>query len=174
MTLNVPLSAPLIRGFPPIADASARILILGSMPGEESLRAEQYYAHPRNAFWKLMGDFFGASPELPYEFRKQRLKESGVALWDVMCSCVREGSLDSAIAADSITANDFQAFFADYRNITQVFFNGTRAEHSFRKQVLPTLTAQSLQFTRLPSTSPAHAARTYAQKRTAWRIITKQ
>ncbi|MBX3665826.1 MAG: DNA-deoxyinosine glycosylase [Burkholderiales bacterium] len=160
-----------VHSFPPVADASARILILGSMPGEESLRAGRYYAHPRNAFWRLMGDLFGAGPELPYAQRKRRLKDAGVALWDVMASCTRAGSLDSAIAEDSIVPNDFQAFFATHRNIARVFFNGGKAEHSFRKHVLPTLVAQPLQFTRLPSTSPAHAARSYAQKRAKWRII---
>jgi TDG/mug DNA glycosylase family protein len=163
--------APLIRSFPPIADASACILILGSMPGEESLRAGQYYAHPRNAFWKLMGELFGAGAELPYAQRTRQLKKSGVALWDVLASCVRKGSLDSAIATDSITPNDFQAFFAAHKKITRVFFNGTKAEHSFRKHVLPGLNAQPLQFTGLPSTSPAHAARSYAQKLTAWRAV---
>lgn len=164
----------LIRSFPPLADASARILILGSMPGEESLRAGQYYAHPRNAFWKLMGELFDAGAELPYQRRTQQLKKSGIALWDVLASCLRKGSLDSAIATDSINANDFQAFFAAHRNITQVFFNGATAERSFRMHVLPGLTAQSLQLTRLPSTSPAHAALSYAQKRTAWCAIKNQ
>ena len=163
----------LIRSFPPVANASARILILGSMPGEESLRAGQYYAHPRNTFWKLMGELFDAGAELPYERRIQQLKKSGVALWDVLASCLRKGSLDSAIAANSITANDFQAFFARHRKITQVFFNGATAECRFRMQVLPGLSAQPLQFTRLPSTSPAHAALSYGQKRTAWRAILK-
>ncbi len=161
----------LIHSFPPVADASARLLILGSMPGKKSLDEKQYYANPNNAFWKLMGDFFGAGPELPYEQRKQQLKKSGVALWDVMASCEREGSLDSAIAPD-FTPNDFQSFFANHRNITRVFFNGTKAEHSFLKHVLPTLTAQPLQYTRLPSTSPAHATRSYTQKLTAWRAVT--
>ena len=164
----------LIHSFPPVADASAHILILGSMPGEESLRAGQYYAHPRNAFWKLMGELFDASAELPYARRTLQLKKSGVALWDVLASCLRKGSLDSAIAADSITANDFQAFFARHRKITRVFFNGSKAEHSFRKHVLPTLSAQPLQFIRLPSTSPAHATLSYAQKRTAWRALTNR
>ncbi len=159
-----------VHGFPPVANASARILILGSMPGRKSLDEKQYYANPNNAFWKLMGDFFDAGPALPYEQRKRRLKESGVALWDVIASCERTGSLDSAIAPD-FTANDFQNFFANHRNITRVFFNGAKAEHCFRKQVLPTLIAQPLQFTRLPSTSPAHATHSYAQKRTAWQVI---
>lgn len=142
------------------------------MPGEESLRAGEYYAHPRNAFWKLMGDLFNAGPELPYIERTRQLKKSGIALWDVLASCVRKGSLDSAIAADSITANDFQTFFAGHRNVTRVFFNGAKAEHSFQRHVMPGLPALPLQFTRLPSTSPAHAARSYAQKLMAWRVIT--
>lgn len=165
-------SAPLIRSFAPVADASARILILGSMPGEESLRAGQYYAHPRNAFWKLMGDLFDAGTELPYARRTQQLKKSGIALWDVLASCMRKGSLDSAIAADSITANDFQTFFTSHKKITRVFFNGATAERSFQMHVLPGLSAQPLQLTRLPSTSPAHAARSYVQKLAAWRALT--
>lgn len=165
-------SAPLIRSFPPVTDVSARTLILGSMPGEESLRASQYYAHPRNVFWKLMGDLFDAGAELPYARRTQQLKKSGIALWDVLASCVRKGSLDSAIAADSMTPNDFQTFFADHKKITRVFFNGAKAEHSFRKHVLPGLNTRPLQLTGLPSTSPAHAARSYAQKLTAWRALT--
>jgi len=162
----------LIRSFPPVADASARILILGSMPGKKSLAEKQYYANPQNAFWKLMGYFFGAGPELPYEERKQLLKKSGIALWDVMASCQREGSLDSAIAQD-FTPNDFPTFFAKHSNITRVFFNGKKAEHSFHKHVLPILTAQPLEYKRLPSTSPAHAALNYAQKLTAWHAITR-
>ncbi|MBX3651007.1 MAG: DNA-deoxyinosine glycosylase [Burkholderiales bacterium] len=160
---------PLIHSFPPVADASARILILGSMPGRKSLEKKQYYANPHNLFWKLMGDFFGAGPELPYEQRKRLLKKSGIALWDVMASCEREGSLDSAIA--DFTPNDFQGFFANHRNITRVFFNGTKAEHSFRRRVLPALTAQPPQLKCLPSTSPAHATLSHAQKQAAWRVL---
>lgn len=164
----------MIRSFAPVADVSARILILGSMPGEESLRAGQYYAHPRNAFWKLMGELFDAGAELPYARRTQQLKKSGIALWDVLASCVRKGSLDSAITADSMTPNDFQTFFTSHKKITRVFFNGATAERSFHRHVLPGLSAQTLQLTRLPSTSPAHAARSYAQKLSAWRVLADQ
>ena len=163
---------PLIHSFPPVADASARLLILGSMPGEESLRAGQYYAHPRNAFWKLMGEFFAASPGLPYDRRTQQLKKSGVALWDVLACCVRKGSLDAAIDQQSIIPNDFPQFFAAHPAITQVFFNGATAERCFRLHVQPLLARRTLlQYTRLPSTSPAHAASSYAQKRQAWRAV---
>ncbi len=164
---------PLIRSFPPIADASARVLILGSMPGEESLRAKQYYAHPRNAFWKLMGELFGAGTELPYDRRTQQLKKAGVALWDVLACCARKGSLDSAIDDASITTNNFPRFFSAHPRITHVFFNGAMAERCFRVQVQPRLDMPALQLARLPSTSPAHAARSYAQKRAAWAVVTR-
>lgn len=164
---------PLIRSFPPIADASARVLILGSMPGEESLRAGQYYAHPRNAFWKLMGELFDARAELPYAKRAQRLKKAGVALWDVLACCAREGSLDSAIDKTSITVNDFPRFFSAHPRVTHVFFNGTTAERCFRIHVQPQLNMPVLQLAHLPSTSPAHAARSYAQKRAAWAVVAK-
>ncbi len=167
------LSVPLIRSFPPIADASARVLILGSMPGEESLRAGQYYAHPRNAFWKLMGELFDAGTELLYAERAQRLKKAGVALWDVLACCARKGSLDSAIDDTSITANDFPRFFSVHPRITHVFFNGAMAERCFRVHVQPRLDVPALQLARLPSTSPAHAARSYAQKHAAWAIVAR-
>ena len=109
-----------IQCFPPIADAGATVLILGSMPGEESLRAGQYYAHPRNAFWPIMGDLFGAGPGLDYAARARVLKSNGIALWDVLASCARDGSLDSAIAGDSILANDFPAFFLAHPGIARV------------------------------------------------------
>lgn len=167
------LSVSLIRSFPPIADASARVLILGSMPGEESLRAKQYYAHPRNAFWKLMGELFAAGADLSYVQRARRLKKAGVALWDVLACCAREGSLDSAIDDASITANDFPRFFSAHPRITHVFFNGATAERCFRAHVQPRLDMPALQLARLPSTSPAHAARSYVQKRAAWAVVAR-
>ena len=157
-----------IRSFPPVADTNANVLILGSMPGNESLRQNQYYAHPQNDFWKIMGDLVGATPQLPYAQRLAALKSSGIALWDVLASCVREGSLDADIRAEA--ANDFTVFFARHPHITQVFFNGGKAEQCFRKfvqgkQVLPPLALH-----RLPSTSPAHAGMRYADKLQAWRV----
>jgi len=162
-----------IHSFPPIEDGHARILILGSMPGKESLRANQYYAHPRNAFWPIMGEIAGALPALPYEQRTLKLRAAGIALWDVLASCIRPGSLDSDIDPDSIHPNDFAAFFGAHPHISQVYFNGSMAEQSFRKHVLPHLGYLPLKLQRLPSTSPANASLRFEQKLEAWKIILK-
>lgn len=164
---------PVIRSFAPVADTAARVLILGSMPGIESLRAAQYYAHPRNAYWRIMGDLVGASPALPYASRTRRLRQAGIALWDVLAACVREGSLDAAIDEGSIIANDLVTFLAQHPGITHVYFNGATAERCFRRHVQPALETDVLKLQRLPSTSPAHAARSYAEKLRAWRAILK-
>lgn len=163
-----------IQGFPPVADSCARILILGSMPGEPSLRAGQYYANERNAFWRIIGDLLGAGPALPYAQRLEKLQAAGVALWDVIASCERYGSLDADIVNSSVCVNDFPGFFAAHPNIKNVYFNGGTAEASFRRHVLPVLNDKGLHFARLPSTSPAHAARSYPEKLAAWSVITKQ
>lgn len=160
-----------IFSFPPIADSNANTLILGSMPGRESLRAGQYYAHPRNAFWPIMGDLIGASPALPYETRIGVLRSFGIAVWDVLASCTRDGSLDADIDEASIATNNFTAFFSTHRDINAVFFNGAMAEKCFRRRVLPYLDPHRFSCQRLPSTSPANASFSYAMKRSAWQVI---
>lgn len=162
---------PRIHSFPPIEDANATVLILGSMPGKESLRAGQYYAHRRNTFWTIMGELIGAVPSLPYVARTGMLKSAGIALWDVLASCTRDGSLDSAIDTASTSPNDFASFFLAHPGITQVFFNGATAEKCFRILVQPSLAPRSLHYQRLPSTSPANAAIPYNQKLKAWGAI---
>ena len=161
----------LICGFPPVADAAARVLILGSMPGKASLQAVRYYAHERNAFWRIMGDLIGAGPGLDYPQRLEKLKAAGFALWDVIAACERESSLDTDIVSASVKPNDFSAFFAVHRSIERVFFNGGAAAASFRRHVLPALGDAALPLVRLPSTSPAHAARSYGEKLAAWSAI---
>jgi double-stranded uracil-DNA glycosylase len=113
-----------VHCFAPIEDIAATLLILGSMPGKASLAAGEYYAHPRNVFWTVMGELIGPHPDLPYEDRLKILRSSGIALWDVLGSCVRKSSLDSHIEVSSAAPNDFKSFFLQHPNITRVFFNG--------------------------------------------------
>ena len=162
-----------IRSFGPIAGRDARILILGSMPGRASLAAGQYYAHRQNAFWRIVCSLFGIDPASPYEARVRALRASRIAVWDVLRSCVRPGSLDSSIEEEA--ANDFNAFFRRHPGIAHVFFNGAKAEASFRRHALPAigtpLRDRVISYYRLPSTSPAHASLSYARKLKAWRAI---
>jgi double-stranded uracil-DNA glycosylase len=157
-----------IRSFKPVSDRTARTLVLGSMPGVRSLQASRYYAHPRNAFWPIMANILDISEESPYETRLQSLLTARIALWDVLHACVRNGSLDSAIATGSRVPNDFAAFFARHPDIRLVCFNGTEAERSFRAYALPTLNVSGIKYVRLPSTSPAHAV-SFDQKLKIWR-----
>ena len=128
-----------VQSFPPIVSQQSKLLILGSMPGEASLKAGQYYAHPRNAFWHIMGELFGAGPSFPYQERVAILQSVGVALWDSLQVCIRFGSLDASIKEE--VANDFPALFAKYPNISHVFFNGSKAERSFLLHAKPALSA---------------------------------
>ena len=162
---------PNVRSFAPIADAAAKVLILGSMPGVESLRARQYYAHPRNLFWPILGELVGVKAGKPYGQRVKALKRARIALWDVLKSCAREGSLDSSIDNDSLVPNDFKAFFLRHPEITHVFFNGAKAEACYQTHVLLIADLRPLRYRRLPSTSPANAGMAYAQKLRAWRTI---
>lgn len=161
---------PQVQSFAPIADARARVLILGSMPGNASLAAGQYYAHAQNLFWRILGEITGAAPSLPYATRARALKASGIALWDVLESCAREGSLDSAIDDATLRANDFASFYRAHPRIAQVFFNGAKAETCYRKHVLPLLAdgPATPGYQRLPSTSPANASMSRAHKHSVW------
>jgi len=162
---------PAVCSFPPIESRAARVLVLGSMPGAASLLAGRYYAYPHNAFWPIMGELFDAGPATAYGKRILILKRAGLALWDVMASCVREGSLDSDIDEESIVPNDFHAFFEAHPRVKHVFFNGAKAENCFHRYVGPHLADRGLHFTRLPSTSPAHASLSLPQKLKAWRAV---
>ncbi len=159
----------MLHGFPPVSDDRAIALVLGSMPGAASLQVQRYYAHPHNRFWPIMGDVVGAGLELPYDERLMRLRSAGIALWDVLARCEREGSLDSAIRDDTAQANDFTAFFESHRAVRTVLFNGAKAENAWRRHVQPHLSGADLRYQRLPSTSPANAGTSPATKLAAWR-----
>ncbi len=162
-----------VQSFPPVAATDAQVLILGSMPGSRSLEMRQYYAQPRNAFWPIMGSLFDAGPELRYAERLTALKSHRVALWDVLLSCERQGSLDTAICAATVVPNDFVAFFRRHRRIRHVFFNGATAAAMFRRRVLPGLGQPlgGIVYGTLPSTSPAHASLTREQKIRRWSVV---
>jgi double-stranded uracil-DNA glycosylase len=161
------------RGFPPIAAPDARLLILGSLPGQASLAAHQYYAQPQNAFWRIMGALFDAGPDIPYAERAERLRASGIALWDVCQSARRPGSLDSAIDLATVVPNDFASFLRTHPRIEWVCTNGATAHRLYRRLVQPglPLRAQALPLHLLPSTSPAHASLRFASKLERWRLL---
>ena len=169
-------SAPavnVVTGFPPIAEQDAVILILGSMPSTKSLQAQQYYAHPRNSFWYIMTRLLSGDNAANYEQRKALLLEHRIALWDVLNSCRRTGSLDSSIENGTTVVNDFNRFFAAHPAIKAVFFNGSRAQQEYNRHVLPVLDAMlsDIHYHRLPSTSPAMASLRREQKLQYWRVI---
>ncbi len=149
-------------GFPPVVDASTRVLILGSLPGEASLAVQQYYGNPRNAFWRLMEGVLGVTlVPLAYEARLATLLAHGVGLWDVIAEADRPGSLDAAIKDPA--ANDLVKLIEALPALRAMAFNGGTAAKLGGRLIgdhIPTIA--------LPSSSPAHAARSFEQKAEAW------
>jgi hypoxanthine-DNA glycosylase len=119
----------------------------------------------------MMGKLIGADPALPYEGRIRVLQSAGIALWDVLASCIRVTSLDADIENDSLIPNDFTSFFAAHPNIAWIYFNGAKAEEYYRRYIIPTLKQDALTYKRLPSTSPANASIPYEHKLAAWEAI---
>ncbi|ANW99542.1 DNA-deoxyinosine glycosylase [Thermoclostridium stercorarium subsp. thermolacticum DSM 2910] len=158
----------ILRSFDPIADSESKVLILGTMPGAESLRKRQYYAHPRNLFWPLIYGIFDENPDADYNKKIDFLRSKKIALWDVYKSCRRKGSLDSNIC-DEIP-NDVAGLLNAYPNIKYVFCNGETSEKHFRRHVLPEI-KREIYFLRLPSTSPANASVPPEEKMRMWRYI---
>ena len=165
------MSAPaMLTGLAPAAAKDARVLVLGSMPGAASLAQQQYYAHPRNAFWPIMSRLLGMAPGLPYAQQLAALNRHGVALWDVIAYCQRQGSLDSAIRQEK--PNDFGQFFAAQHKIAVIAFNGGKAWSSFKRHVLPlAVVPPHIKLLTLPSTSPAHASLNFEQKLKQWQQL---
>lgn len=162
-----------ISGFPPITSPSAKVLVLGSMPSVASLEKRQYYGKPQNSFWRIMGDLFAAGPDLPYDERCDALADAGVAVWDVLASCVRPGSLDSNIDMNTAEVNDLDTFFSAHPEVGHVFFNGKKAEEIFRRRLGEQIGTvhPHLNYTGLPSTSPAMASLNYEEKRQRWCVL---
>lgn len=166
-----PMSSPnKISSFTLTDNSDARVLILGSMPGVASLAAQQYYAHPRNAFWPLMARLCGFDNDLAYPLRLQALQAAGIRLWDMLASCERLGSSDAAIAPGSVQINAIAALL-QRSQLQAVALNGALAMRLFPKFVAPEL-PQNIQIFALPSTSPAHAAKTFEQKWQDWQVLT--
>lgn len=164
---------PLSAGFAPISGPSARVLIVGSLPGRMSLERGEYYAQPQNTFWRIMGALFDAGPDMPYGRRVNRLRECRVAVWDVCRAARRPGSLDSSIDAASILPNDFATFLRDHPQIESIGFNGATAAKLYERLVLPDLPPplQGIGRRRLPSTSPAHASVSFEDKLSEWGLL---
>lgn len=161
----------IIHSFAPIAHEQAEILILGSMPGQASLAAGQYYAHKQNAFWRIMAELLSFDPGMPYVDKVQVLRSARIALWDVLHSCKRTGSLDSMIEAETQISNDFVTFFRRHRYVMHIYFNGSKAETCFKQLVAPKIRSDRFCYYRLPSTSPANASISFECKLEAWREI---
>ena len=153
--------------FAPFADDRTRVLLLGSLPGDASLKAAQYYAHPQNGFWRLIGGVIGRDiHSLPYPDRVDALRTAGVGLWDVIASAERPGSLDAAIRSPEAT--DLRGLVAGLPGLKAVAFNGATAAKGGRKILTG---VEGLTLIDLPSSSPAHASRTLSEKAESWAIL---
>ncbi|MGB2271911.1 MAG: DNA-deoxyinosine glycosylase [Pseudomonadales bacterium] len=169
----------MIHGFPPVVNEGATRLILGSMPGQRSLQEDRYYAHPQNAFWRIIFAIFDGVGndkrhiDNNYAHGLKLLKSADIGLWDVLQTCTREGSLDADIIETSVIANNFSKLLAEYPTIQKIYFNGAKAQQLYERYVLPALDDQKKDITmiKLPSTSPAYAAMSFEKKLRLWRQV---
>jgi len=157
-----------IFGFPAIVTTNSKILVLGTIPGNESIKRGEYYANSRNQFWFIMGEICDAKPQLSYLQRKVKIEESGIAVWDVLKSCVRSGSSDKSITSPQ--PNDFRSFFLLHPAICAILFNGNRARKYFSKRVIPQLDSNlsNLILITLPSTSSTNTTKNKNAKLHEW------
>jgi double-stranded uracil-DNA glycosylase len=167
-----PAAGPWLQGLPAQLGDECRVLVLGSMPGEASLEAARYYAHPRNRFWPLMGQLCGFDATLDYPQRLAALQQAGIGLWDVIGRCRRRGSLDTAILDE--VANDLPGLLARLPQLQAIAFNGGKAAQSFRRHVEPALDParrDGLAWHALPSTSPANAGFSHDRLLAQWQVL---
>jgi double-stranded uracil-DNA glycosylase len=158
-----PSAAPTKRSFPPVVDGRARVLVLGTLPGEESLRRQEYYAHPRNLFWPILFTLFDAAPAAGYQAKLAFALARQVALWDVCAAGEREASADATIRREQ--PNAICQLLDAYPLIRAVAFNGTGARRLHDRH-FPR--RPNLDYLALPSTSPAHARLDFAAKLARW------
>ncbi|MBA3577657.1 MAG: DNA-deoxyinosine glycosylase [Sphingomonas sp.] len=157
------MDPPIKYGLPPVARQNARLFILGSLPGDASLAARSYYAHPRNGFWKLIGSVVGEDLQsLEYAQRLERLQSHRIGLWDVVASASRRGSLDQAIRGAG--HNPLAQYFAGFPDLEAIAFNGASAAASGRRLLAG---LDHIALIDLPSSSPANTSR-FAEKAQAW------
>jgi double-stranded uracil-DNA glycosylase len=164
-----------VSSFPPQVGRDCRVLILGTVPSLRSLQLRQSYAHAQNLFWPFMGELFDAGPELPYAERIARLHARGVGIWDVYKQVDRPGSLDSSIVRASEVPNEIGRLLKKYATIRALALNGGKAAEGFARHVAPNLSAAQrdrVDVLALPSTSPANASISRAEKRRRWQILT--
>jgi hypoxanthine-DNA glycosylase len=164
------IGGELLHGLPPITGPAPHTLILGNMPSVKSLASGQYYGNPQNAFWRIIAETLGFDPATSYEHRVDALLGHDLAVWDVLRSCRRAGSLDSAVERDSMVANDLREFLAENSRIDLLLFNGAAAEANYRRLVRD---APAVTSVRLPSTSPAHTMR-FADKLAQWQAALRR
>jgi hypoxanthine-DNA glycosylase len=163
-----------VESFPPQVGAGCVLLVLGTVPSVRSLELRQSYGHRHNLFWPFMGELFDAGAELAYAERIARLQRRGIGIWDVLERCERPGSLDSAIVRASEVPNDIPGLLDTQPTIRAIALNGAKAQHSFRRLVLPRLGAEQrarVTLLDLPSTSPANASIPRAQKLARWQAL---
>lgn len=159
------MTEPMREGLPAVAGPQSSVLLLGSFPSERSLTAGEYYANRRNQFWPLLAAIFGFDADLPYQRRIELVTAHGVALWDVVHSCRRAGSLDAKIDRKTLVVNDFGPLLAEHQGIERIFVNGLTALELFERNVHTTLPA-----VRLPSSSGA-LPMSFSDKLSAWQAI---
>lgn len=164
MLSEIPKTDSPIYSFAPIEDSRSKVLILGTIPGKESLRMNAYYAHPQNAFWRIIFKLYDLPFSTDYQIRTEVLHQNGIALWDVLKACTRKSSLDNDIKLE--VPNDLQTFISSHNDISTIFFNGKGAAGYFRKYFPNIILPNHV----LPSTSPAHAIK-WEVKLTEWQII---
>ena len=163
------------HSFAPLVAGRPKILILGSMPGIASLEAQRYYAHPRNTFWPMLAEILSFDAQASYEERCSALSKNHIALWDVLKSCQRQGSLDQNIHHSTMQVNDFNQFLNQHTSIVCICFNGKKAAEVFKRFALPLMNLdRELCYFTLPSSSPAHAAISKSAKLEQWQAIIRE